>query len=425
MQITIGGVTATFPDAAPGAPGVSPSPSSVAAVLAATPSFVQSVAALLAPPPPPPPPPATLAVRVLNGKLVDASGNPLHLRGVNASGLEGVAIQGWNPGDPFGGQTPNLAAVKSWGVNAIRFPLNTASINGATTYDYNGNARNPDPGANYLATLDKNLAAVTAAGMYGIVDFHWTAPLLTVPGQTAKVPFSPMGQGPAPDADTCIPAIVKLAALLKKYPNVIFDGYNEWMSNQYGEPTGTLDQWGYWLNGGPMTRFINYTGTGPADDTQPWQACGMQALLTAFRGTGATNVFLAGGINWANDDSGWLTHTPVDPLGQLACGIHLYPTYLAVFGTPAYNALPTATFANLQAIQAAGYPVIIGETGGHNVAGTLGEPFVQGVLDWATANGVSYFGWTWNVWGNNDNVLIKDATGTPTDGYGVVFKGHA
>ncbi len=73
---------------------------------------------------------------------------------------------------------------------------------------------------------------------------------------------------------------------------------------------------------------------------------------------------------------------------------------------------------------AAGYPVVITETGDHDTPGTVGSPFVSKVLPWADAHNVSYLGWTWNVWQDPDYVLIKDATGTPTDGYGQYFQQH-
>ena len=33
-----------------------------------------------------------------------ATGKTIQLRGVNVSGLEFVAVQGWDPGNPWGGQ---------------------------------------------------------------------------------------------------------------------------------------------------------------------------------------------------------------------------------------------------------------------------------------------------------------------------------
>jgi hypothetical protein len=46
------------------------------------------------------------------------------------------------------------------------------------------------------------------------------------------------------------------------------------------------------------------------------------------------------------------------------------------------------------------------------------------VTKWADSKGVGYLAWTWDTWPNNDFVLIKDAAGTPTAGYGVYVKQH-
>jgi hypothetical protein len=68
--------------------------------------------------------------------------------------------------------------------------------------------------------------------------------------------------------------------------------------------------------------------------------------------------------------------------------------------------------------------VVISEFGDHNVPGTRGAPFVSRLLPWADKAGVSYMGWAWDAWKNPDNVLIKDNSGTPSDGYGVYVKQH-
>ena len=78
-------------------------------------------------------------------------------------------------------------------------------------------------------------------------------------------------------------------------------------------------------------------------------------------------------------------------------------------------------YAYVQDIIAAGIPVIITETGDHNAPGTNGSPFVSAVLPWADRHGVSYLGWTWNAWQNPDNILIRNSSGTPTDGTAATF----
>src|ERR1700675_3037755 len=83
-----------------------------------------------------------LAIRVCGNRLVDAHGVAVQLRGVNVAGLEGVPIQGWDPANPWGGNsgtpTPDWKVIKSWGVNAVRLPLNEASWLGICCVDQGG-----------------------------------------------------------------------------------------------------------------------------------------------------------------------------------------------------------------------------------------------------------------------------------------------
>jgi endoglucanase len=364
-------------------------------------------------------------IKVGSGVLVNGTGTPVQLRGVNVSNLEFAAIQGWGAADPWGGGSPSFSALKSWKLNAIRLPLNQASWLGETTYDFAGKSRKADPGGNYQATVKKTIADATAAGFYVVIDLHWSAPSLKVTGQADPVPFTPLGQAPMADADHSIAFWTSVASTFKAYPNVIFDLFNEPYIDSYGLPFAT-NPWNLLLNGGAMVKFPNNTSGGANfDDVQAWNTAGMQQMVTAVRDTGATNVVITAGVEYAKNVSQWLTHVPTDPLKQLACSIHIYPTYGSSYGTKAYDTVAPATLSALKEIQAAGYPIVVGEVGGHNAPGTKGDQLVTNVLEWADQNKVSIFGWTWNVWQNPDFVLIKDTGGTPTDGYGKVFKDWA
>lgn len=366
-------------------------------------------------------PPPALSLRVANGSLVDGAGKVVQLRGANASGLESTPIQGWSPGDPWGGVAPNFASMQAWHLNAVRIPLNEASWLGLTTYDYSGAARKADPGANYVATVKAAVDGATKAGLYVILDLHWSAPNLTTTGHSTVLPFSPMGQAPLADADHSIAFWAGVASAFKAYPNVMFDLFNEPYPDNYGQPAGA-NAWVTLLNGGPMAKFPNNTSGGANfDDVQMWTAAGTQAMLNAVRATGASNVVMVAGVGWAGDVSQWLQYSPTDPLKQMAASVHLYPKYGTAYGTAAYATLDAARSAQLAAIIAAGYPVVIGEVGGRNSTGTVGDQFTSNVLAWADTNKASVMGWTWDPWGNADNVLIKDAAGTPTDGFGKVY----
>jgi hypothetical protein len=56
-----------------------------------------------------------------------------------------------------------------------------------------------------------------------------------------------------------------------------------------------------------------------------WSSVGMQTMLDAVRGTGATNVVLVSGIEFGNNLSDWLADIPHDVLNQTAAVWHPYP----------------------------------------------------------------------------------------------------
>ena len=360
-------------------------------------------------------PDTSLSIHIAGNHFIDGSGKTVQLRGVNASGLEFVAVQGWNAANPWGGQVgsglPNWSAMKSWHINVVRIPLNEASWLGYQCVDATGATRDPDPGHNYQSTVKQSVAGATAAGLYVILDLHWTAPKN----------FCPLAQNPMADADNSLNFWKSVAGTFKSYPNVLFELFNEpyvyWL-----ETPGT--EWQTTMQGGTITQYV--TGGTPYQKAYSWKAAGMQQMLDTVRATGATNPVLIAGVGWAGDLSQWLANKPKDSLNQIAAVWHAYPAYGSTFGTAAYT-LPTggqASYDNAQAVLRAGIPVIITETGDHNAPGTVGAPFASKLLPWADTAGASYLGWGWDVWQNADHVLIKDPNGTPSDGYGTYLHEH-
>jgi Cellulase (glycosyl hydrolase family 5) len=100
-------------DGAPGQPGVSPSAASVAAALAATPSFVAAVAKAVGGPPPPPPPPPTGGFAVKAGKLYDPNGVEFRIRGVDRDHYDSSA---------------STAGIAKSGANTVRFGMYLDSL---------------------------------------------------------------------------------------------------------------------------------------------------------------------------------------------------------------------------------------------------------------------------------------------------------
>lgn len=442
---------------------------------------------------------ATFSISISSNHLVDANNNIVQLRGVNVSGLEAVAILGWDPSNPWGAQTgdntPNWNTIKTWDVNVVRLPLNEASWLGLTCKDTDGLVEAADPGGNYQATVEQSVAQATAAGLYVVLDLHLSAPR----NATATPPYDvcPELQQSMADADHSLAFWTSIATTFKSNPAVIFELFNE--PFMYGD-------WTTLMQGGPETSYIATSPNGNWQQvTYTWQVAGMQQMLTAVRATGSTNVVLISGDGYNDDLSQWLATKPTDSANQMAPSWHPYPP-TQLIGHAAVSAggsgyavndtitlvqpntvytpgvlkvtaiggggsvtgvsindsgeylqtnLPSgavaqgstsgggtgATFTlsswqneggtwslpqNWPAVQtiAHNYPIVITETGEHNAAGTVGSPWAAQILPFADQNGWSYMGWTWDVWNLPDDVLIKDAAGTPTDGWGQYYHDH-
>jgi hypothetical protein len=362
--------------------------------------------------------PGTFSIQAAGNKFINGSGNTVQLRGVNLSGMEFTAMDGYDPTDPTGGNfgqpnNPNWSAIQAWRAGIVRIPLNEDSWLALTCTDTGGAVHQADPGNNYKQALANLVKEANQAGLYVILDLHWAAP-----GSSC-----PMLQSQMADSDHSLAFWTSLANAYKNNPAVMFELFNE----PFLDFDFTGDPWQYMMFGTGGS-FSGYPATGNSGDwvnvQTPWNIASYQAMINAIRATGATNVVLIGSVSYTADLSGWLSHKPLDSLNQMAATWHPYPTYGAAWGTAAYaqpNYSPEI-FTEVQAILAAGIPVIATETGDQDTAGTVGAPLVQTVTTFVDANGVSLLGWTWDVWSNPDDVLIKDVNGTPTDGYGQFFQ---
>lgn len=343
-------------------------------------------------------------------------------------GFEYTAIGGWSPSNPFPQLVEsNWAAMHDWKINAIRIPLNSASWFNISCLDGAGVIRDADPGNNYQSTLKAVVDRATQEGLYVILDLHWSAPndsLRTVNGVSAACA---MDQNPVADADHALPFWTQLATTYKSYPNVMFELFNEPFLNAWGGAPPSPGAWPELLLGTTMSSYIaGYVPNGSWQFDHPWRSAGMQEMLTAVRNTGASNVVLSSGLQWAQQLDQWLAYKPADPLNQLAAVWHAYPAFGTTWGTDAYK-LPNfgeSAYTAAQNILNSNIPVIVTEFGDHNASGTVGAPFASSLLPRLDIMGASYFGWTFTVSGESDNILLKDNTGTPTDGYGVYVKQH-
>jgi hypothetical protein len=320
----------------------------------------------------------TLAVRVSGPHLVDGSGRVVQLRGVDRSGTEYACVQGWGIFDGPSDAT-SVAAMASWDINAVRLPLNEdcwLGINGVSpTWS----------GANYRSAVESYVALLHRYGLYVILDLHWNAP----GSQSAT------GQEPMADRDHSPAFWTSVATAFRSDPAVLFDLYNEPYPDSNQDTTAA---WTCWKSGGTCP------GVG-------YQAAGMQELVSAVRSAGATNVIMLGGVEYAGQLDHWSAYAPSDPDHQLAASVHSYD----------FAGCTTTACWNNNLAGAGSVPVITGEVGESGSGGS----YVSAYTTWADAHGVSYLGWTWDVWGcAGQPVLISGYDGTPCPGYGVAYKAH-
>ncbi len=173
----------------------------------------------------------------------------------------------------------SITAMKNWGVNAVRVPLNEACWN-AESYVNSAYA-----GANYISAIKAYVSLLNANGMVAILDLHWTDGLYT--GNSSGCSSAQATcQKPMPDAAQAIPFWTSVASTFKGNDAVIFDLFNEPYASR---ATGYHRQWlECWLSGGTCAG-ISY------------QVAGMQSMVNAVRSAGANNVLMLGGEEYSND----------------------------------------------------------------------------------------------------------------------------
>lgn len=210
-------------------------------------------------------PPRTPELKVNGNKLVTAGGKTVWLQGVNVCSLE------WSPE----GNNPLWSmhvAVDDWRANVIRLPVMNTFWFGRGKGAVSSNNQEA-----YRKMVDDAIKLAAGKGIYVVLDLHRF--------------FTP--------DESCVEFWKDAAARYKNNPAVLFDIFNE--------PHGTT--WDVWQSGGPVS-MKKKDGT-----TETVQGVGMQALVDAVRGTGAKNIIIAGGLEFAYNLTGVLDGHALDDKG--------------------------------------------------------------------------------------------------------------
>jgi hypothetical protein len=315
---------------------------------------------------------APLSIGVAGNHFVDGAGQTIRLLGVDHPSFEYACQQGWGYSDGHMNGA-DAAAVAAWNANAVRVPLNEdcwLGINGEPSESQGEHLTV----AGYRAAVASYVAALNAAGLYAILDLHWSAPA----GMVAD------GQQPMPDEHS--PAFwSSVASTFRTDPAVVFDVFNEPFSPadpRSGDDPKHPVSWACWRDGGCTVPAYENSGT-RTRTTYP--AVGMQALVTAIRKAGATQPLLIGGLDYANDLTGWLADAPADPLSQEAADFHDYQGKTCD-DVPCWNSQIAPVAASV--------PVVTGEFD-EEVCSPDG--FDSEYMSWADAHGIGYLAWGWWV----------------------------
>ena len=328
-------------------------------------------------------------LHVSGNKIVTSDGEPYRLLGVDRSSGEYACVQGKGQWDGGPVDQASVDAMKTWNIHSVRIPLNEEcwlGLNGSPS------------GATYQQGVKDYVNLLVANGINPIVDLHWTQGAYTNGPDWHCKDATATCQKPMPDAQYAPQFWTGVANAFKGNNAVVFDLFNEPYPDLASNWDKTLG-WQCWRDGGTCTGL-------------PYEAAGMQSLVNAVRATGATNILMLGGLEWANDMREWLTYKPTDPQNNLAASWHSYSN----------NACATQSCWDSQVAPVAQQaPVVIGEFGQDG----CGFDYMQQLVDWADAHGIGYLAWTWNPWGcTTGAVLIKDWNGTPEPGVGDGLKAH-
>jgi endoglucanase len=332
-----------------------------------------------------------VSIAVSGNHLVDWQGDTVVLRGADTSGTEYACVSEHSIFDGSEqASAGSIAAMQSWGFNAARVELNESCWLGVQ------GVKPAYSGVAYQHAIEQYVHALNAAGMYVIIDMHFSS---SGGSKYAR------GQRPMPDERYAPAFWSSVAEAFKEDPAVIFDLFNEPYPNRN---TDSPASWRCDLDGsaGGTCKGLHYT------------AAGMQQLLDAVRGTGATNVVMVAGPQYAGDLDRWLEYEPTDPLHQLAASIHIYwkspsePEY-----SPCWS---SSCWSEVLAPLSVQVPIVVGELGELDCGDTLYPP----LLEFADRYGISYLAWAWFVGScAAEPSLISSYSGTPT-AYGVGYRRH-
>jgi endoglucanase len=279
-------------------------------------------------------------------RLIGADNKPYLVHGIGRSGLEFACF-----GDghfsaqelSYMGTGKNTSTVTYWQANTVRLPL-------SEYFWLNGDPANHCSTTQYQQLVKNSVAALITSQLNVILDLHHVDAGGQITGQGENLAM--------PDADS-VTFWKQVAAAFKGYNNVLFELYNE------PHPPS----WACWQQGCALSN----------DSGHSYQSVGMQSLVNAVRGTGASNILILGGVRWGFD----LSQIAQFPIAgkDLVYSSHPYP-----YGDKMPNTWDQA-FGTISA----SYPVISTESGQYDCK----TNYISQLLPYFDAHHIGWVSWAW------------------------------
>ncbi|PTX97485.1 hypothetical protein DB346_21050 [Verrucomicrobia bacterium LW23] len=318
-------------------------------------------------------------IRVSGNRLVDGAGREVWLQGLAIPGLE-IRPEG------HGCVLSTRVGIEDWNANVIRLAVKDEYWYGHGKPG-GESAGQSDGGAAYRATVDAAVNVAANRGAYLVIDNHRFRAVREEQLQFWK----------------------DVAEMYKNHPAVLFDVINE--------PHDI--SWEVWRNGGEVverTAKVDesaFLSDAEKQKNQCFQSPGMQRLVDVIRATGARNVIIAGGLDWAYDLEGVVDGFALDdPQGN---GI-MYSTHIYPWKTDWQSKVLRA---------AALYPLFVGEVGADIKKMSFlpldrqEDPYTWGpdMLGFIQKYRLNWSGWSFHTWATP--VMLEDWDYTPTPFWGV------
>jgi len=315
--------------------------------------------------------------------LVNEEGEKVWLQGVAIPGLE-IISKG------HGAVHSVIVAIEDWNANVIRLPIKDHYWYGRGDGSTRSDEKQTDGGKAYRAKVDAAVMAAANRGAYLVLDHHRYRAV-----KPEHIPFWK-----------------ELAERYKNHPAVLFDVLNE--------PHGI--SWEVWRDGGTVQlpkKKVDESGFLSEEEKKKnnsFESPGMQKLVNEIRETGAENIIIAGGLDWAYDLSGILKgYALEDPSGNgIMYATHVYP----------WKRGWEKAFIEVSKH----HPIFMGEVGADTKKMSFipesaqEDPYtwVPDMLGTIQKHKINWTGWSFHGWATP--IMISDWDYTPTPFWGAFAK---